>query len=424
MEKKESRPSPQELERMTPKERQKYLEGRMREIVAYAYERAPAVKERFEKAGVKPGDIRTVKDLEKIPMLRKDDLVALQKANPPFGGYLAVPMDSLERIYQSPGPIYDPQRKRGFDMGAGMGPDFGKGQLVMNTWSYHITPAGLGVDQALRNLGFTVVPTGTGNTELQVQIMHDLKVHGFVGTPSFLKIIIDKAEEMGYDFKKDFNLKWAMVGGEMGGEPLRKLFQEKYGIFCMGGDSYATADIGTIATGCDKQSGMHITTDAIVEIVDPATGKQLGPGEVGEVVVTPFDEVYPLIRFGTGDLSTFVDEPCGCGRTTPRLPKIMGRSGDAVRVRGMFVHPKQTDEAISRFPEISQYQLVVTRPGHRDEMVLKVELADEAVDKEKLKSALDKNFRDICKVRFDRMEFVAKGTIPEGAKRIVDKRVY
>jgi len=424
MEKKESRPSPQELERMTPKERQKYLEGRMREIVAYAYERAPAVKERFEKAGVKLSDIRTVKDLEKIPMLRKDDLIALQKANPPFGGYLAVPMDSLERIYQSPGPIYDPQRKRGFGMGAGMGPDFGKGQLVMNTWSYHITPAGLGVDQALRNLGFTVVPTGTGNTELQVQIMHDLKVHGFVGTPSFLKIIIDKAEEMGYDFKKDFNLKWAMVGGEMGGEPLRKLFQEKYGIFCMGGDSYATADIGTIATGCDKQSGMHITTDAIVEIVDPATGKQLGPGEVGEVVVTPFDEVYPLIRFGTGDLSTFVDEPCGCGRTTPRLPKIMGRSGDAVRVRGMFVHPKQTDEAISRFPEISQYQLVVTRPGHRDEMVLKVELADEAVDKEKLKSALDKNFRDICKVRFDRMEFVAKGTIPEGAKRIVDERVY
>ena len=424
MQKKESRPSPQEMERMPPEERQKYLEERMREIIAYAYERAPAVKERFDKAGVKPGDIRTVRDLEKIPMLRKDELIALQKANPPFGGYLAVPMDSLERIYQSPGPIYDPQRKRGFGMGAGLGPDFGKGQIVMNTWSYHITPAGLGVDQALRNFGVTVVPTGTGNTELQVQIMHDLKVHGFVGTPSFLKIIIDKAEEMGYDFKKDFNLKWAMVGGEMGGETLRKLFQEKYGILCMGGDSYATADIGTIATGCDKQSGMHITTDAVVEIVDPATGKQLAPGEVGEVVVTPFDEVYPLIRFGTGDLSTFVDEPCGCGRTTPRIPKIMGRSGEAVRVRGMFVHPKQTDEAISKFPEISRYQLVVTRPQHRDEMVLKVELADETVDKEKLKSALDKNFRDICKVRFDRMEFVAKGTIAEDAKRIVDERVY
>lgn len=424
MEQKTSRPAPYELERMPPEERQKHLEERMREIIAYAYERAPAVKERLDKAGVKPSDIRTVKDLEKIPLLRKDDLIALQKANPPFGGYLAVPMDSLERIYQSPGPIYDPQRKRGFGFGAGLGPDFGKGQIVMNTWSYHITPAGLGVDEALRRLGFTVVPTGTGNTELQVKIMHDLKVHGFVGTPSFLKTIIDKAEEAGYDFKKDFNLKWAMVGGEMGGEPLRKLFQEKYGILCLGGDSYATADVGTIATGCEKQSGMHITADAIVEIVDPATGKQLSPGEVGEVVVTPFDEVYPLIRFGTGDLSCLIDEPCGCGRTTPRLPKIMGRSGEAVRVRGMFVHPRQTDEVISRFSEISRYQLVVTRPQHRDEMTLKVELADEAADKEKLRSALDKDFRDVCKVRFDRVQFVPKGTIAEGAKRIADERVY
>jgi phenylacetate-CoA ligase len=444
-----ARPSPQELERMSPKERQKYLDERMMEIIAYAYEKAPAVKKRFDNAKVKPGDIRTFRDLEKIPMLRKDDLIALQKADPPFGGYLAVPMDSLERIYQSPGPIYDPQRKRGFGTGGGMGPDFGKGQIVMNTWSYHVTPAGLGVDQLLRSMGFTVVPMGTGNTELQVQVMRDLKVHGFVGTPSFLKIIIDKAEDMGYNFKKDFNLKWAMVGGEMGGESLRKLFQDKYGIFCMGGDSYATADVGAIATGCEKQSGMHITTDAIVEIVDPKTGEQLGHGQEGEVVVTPFDEVYPLIRFGTGDLSMFDDVPCACGRTTLKLPKILGRSGEAVRVRGMFVHPKQTDEAIAKFPEIKRYQLVVTRPADRDEMVLRVELVSQAagqeksksvisslghgswsfsikgaVEQEKMQSALDEAFRDACKVRFDRMEVVSAGTIPEGAKHIVDKRVY
>jgi phenylacetate-CoA ligase len=424
MENKEPRHLPHELERMPPKERQEHLEERMREIIAYAYERAPAVKERFDNAGVKPEDIRTVKDLEKIPMVRKDDLIALQKANPPFGGYLAVPMDSLERIYQSPGPIYDPQRKRGFGAGNGWGTDFGRGQIVINTWSYHITPAGLGVDQLLRNMGFTVVPMGTGNTEIQVQVMHDLKVHGFVGTPSFLKIIIDKAEEMGYNFKKDFNLKWAMVGGEMGGESLRRLFQERYGILCMGGDMYATADVGTVATGCEKQSGMHITADAIVEIVDPVTGKQLEPGEIGEIVVTPFDEVYPLIRFGTGDLSTMVDEPCDCGRTTPRLPKIMGRSGEAVRVRGMFVHPKQTDEVIARFPEINRYQLVVTRPENRDEMLLKVELANGSVDKEKLRGTLDKSFKETCKVRFDRMDFVASGSIPKSAKQIVDERVY
>jgi len=424
MEKKESRPLPHELERMASKERQKHLEERMREIIDYAYEKAPAVKERFDRAGIKPIEIHNVKNLEMIPMLRKDDLIALQKANPPFGGYLAVPIDSLERIYQSPGPIYDPQRKRGFGTGGGMGSDFGKGQIVMNTWSYHVTPAGLGVDQLLRSMGFTVVPMGTGNTELQVQVMHDLKVHGFVGTPSFLNTIINRAEEMGYNFKKDFNLKWAMVGGEMGGELLRKLFQEKYGILCMGGDTYATSDVGTVATGCEKQSGMHITTDAVVEIVDPATGKQLGLGEEGEVVVTPFDEVYPLIRFGTGDLSMMTDESCGCGRTTPRLTKILGRSGEAVRVRGMFVHPKQTDEVIAKFPDIRRYQLVVTRPQNRDDMVLKVELANGAIDKEKLKNALDKSFKDTCKVRFDRVEFVTEGSIAEGAKRIVDERVY
>jgi len=439
MEKRESRPSLAELEKMPSKERQKHLEERMREIIVYAYEKAPAVKERFANAGLKADDIRTFKDLAKIPLLRKDDLIALQKADPPFGGYLAVPMDSLERIYQSPGPIYDPQRKRGFG-GGGMGPDFGKGQIVMNTWSYHVTPAGLGVDQLLRNMGFTVVPMGTGNTELQVQVMHDLKVHGFVGTPSFLKIIIDKAEEKGYNFKKDFNLKWAMVSGEMGGEPLRKLFQDKYGIFCMGGDTYATADVGTVATGCEKQSGMHITTDAVVEIVDPSTGEQLGPGEEGEVVVTPFDEVYPLIRFGTGDLSMIVEDSCGCGRTTPRLTKILGRSGEAVRVRGMFVHPKQSDEVIARFPDIRRYQLVVTRPQNRDEMLLRIELSVKhaeafslgtmkgeihmPVEREKLKNDLDKAFRDVCKVRFDSIEFVDTDSIPADAKHIIDKRKY
>jgi phenylacetate-CoA ligase len=418
-------PTPDQLARMPIAERQKYLDEQLREFVAYAYKNAPAVKERFDKAGVKPGDIKTADDLERIPVLRKDDLIELQKTNPPFGGYLAVPLDELPHVYQSPGPIYDPERKRGFGtFAAGFPKDFLKGQIVMNTWSYHMVPAGLAIDNVMRSLGATVVPAGTGNTELQVQIMKDLKVNGFCGTPSFLKTVIDRAEAMGYDFKKDFNLKWAMVGGEMGGDPLRKVFQEKYGILCMGGDNYGTADLGGIATGCEKQAGMHFVTNGIVEMVDPNTGKRIGPGEVGEVVVTPFDEVYPLIRFGTGDLSSYVAEPCECGRTTYRLTKILGRSGEAVRVRGMFVHPKQSDEAVSKYPSISNYQLVVTRPEHRDEMTLNVELGDDKVDKEKLKKELDKDFRDVCKVRFDRVEFVSKGTIPADAKKIVDQRKY
>jgi len=292
--------SPDQLARMSIADRNKYLNNQLHEFVVYAYKNAPAVKERFDKAGVKPDDIKKAEDLERIPIQRKDDLIALQKKNPPFGGYLAVPIEELPHIYQSPGPIYDPERRRGFGLGAGLPPGALKGQIVINTWSYHMVPAGLAIDTALRSLGATVVPAGTGNTELQIQIMHDLKANGFLGTPSFLKTIIDRAEAMGYDFKKDFNLKWAMVGGEMGGDPLRKLFQEKYGILCMGGDNYGTADLGGIGFGCEKQAGMHFTTNAIVELVDPSTGKRIEPGEVGEVVVTPFDEVYPLIRFSTG----------------------------------------------------------------------------------------------------------------------------
>jgi phenylacetate-CoA ligase len=210
----------------------------------------------------------------------------------------------------------------------------------------------------------------------------------------------------------------------MGGDPLRKMFTEKYGIFCLGGDAYATADIGTIASSCDKNAGMHANTDCIVEIVDPATGKSLPPGEVGEIVVTPFDEVYPLVRFGTGDLGTLVVDKCECGRTTPRIPKIMGRSGDAVRVRGMFVHPKQSDEVLGRYSEVANYQLMVTRKENRDDMLLQVELSSEPKDKEAWLEALKKDFQGVCKVRFDKIEYVKAGTIAKDAKKIVDKRTY
>lgn len=409
------------LERLSTPEREKRMNKKLQQLIKYAYENAPGFKARMDKAGVKPVEIKTRDDLEKIPVLRKDDLIQLQKENPPFGGYLAVPLSEVDHVYQSPGPIYDPQRKVRSLPGS---PDMGRGQIVMNTWSYHITPAGLLVDNMMRAMGFTVFPAGTGNTELQIKVMHDLKVTGFVGTPSFLATIIKKAEEMGYDFKRDFNLKFAIVGGEMGGDPLRKMFTEKYGIFCMGGDNYSTADIGTIASSCEKNTGMHVNTDCIVEIIDPATGNILPPGEVGEIVVTPFDEVYPLVRFGTGDLSSLIIEPCECGRTTPRIPKIMGRCGDAVRVRGMFVHPRQSDEVLSRYPEVSTYHLIVNRIENRDDMLLQVELRSEPGDKESWETTLKKDFQGVCKVRFDRIEYVKPGTIDKTAKKIVDNRVY
>jgi len=414
-------PHDSSLERLPAAERDKKMSVKLQSLISYAYEKAPGFKQRMDGSKIKPVDIKSLTDLQKIPMLRKDDLIRLQKEMPPFGGYLAVPLSEIDHIYQSPGPIYDPQRR----LRAGAFPaDIGKGQVAINTWSYHITPAGLLIDRMLNGMGFTVFPAGTGNTELQVQVMRDLNVSFFVGTPSFLAAIIKKAEEMGYDFKKDFNLKFAQVAGEMGGEPLRKMFTEKYGIICMGGDNYVTADLGPIAGSCEANAGMHVNTDVIVEIVDPATGDALPPGEVGEVVVTPFDEIYPLIRFGTGDLSTLVTETCSCGRTTARLPKIMGRSGDAVRVRAMFVHPRQTDEVISKFREITSYQILVSRPADRDEMLLQIEIAAGPADRAAWEESLRKEFQNTCKVKFDALEILPAGSIAPEGKRIIDKRVY
>jgi phenylacetate-CoA ligase len=278
-------------------------------------------------------------------------------------------------------------------------------------------------DEALRRVGVTVIPMGVGNTELQVQVMHQLKVTGFLGTTGFFMNVINKAEEMGYDIRKDFNLRLLWIGGEMGSGPIRRTVEEKYGIATR--DAYGTSDVGMVAYECSEKNGMHITEEVIVEIISYETGKPVGPGEVGEVVVTPIDETYPLIRFGTGDLAGWIEEPCPCGRTALRITHLLGRVGDAVRTRGMFIHPRQLEPAMSKFPQVAQYQAVVTRPGHRDELVLKVELKTvEGIDKEKLAQELNKVVSDAVRIKVDRVEFVAKGIIPESHKLIVDERVY
>jgi phenylacetate-CoA ligase len=409
------------LEFLPEKERDSILSASLRRLIRHAYRNAPGFTARMDAAGIKASQIQGTRDLQRIPVLRKDDLIRLQGERPPFGGYLAMPLEEVEHVYQSPGPIYDPQRSVHNDFGL---PGIGKGQVAINTWAYQVTPAGMIMDRVLRNMGFTVFPAGPGNTDLLLQVMRSLQAACFVGSPSFLMSIIKKAEEQGLDFRKDFNLKYALAFGEMGGDALRQAFSDKYGIECPGGDVYVTADTGIIAISCAPGAGMHVSTDMIVEIVDPATGAPLPPGQAGEVVVTPFDEVYPLVRFGTGDLSMLATGKCSCGRTTPRLPKIMGRTGDAVRVRAMFVHPRQTDEVFSRCPEVSSYQLVVTRRNDRDEMLLQFELSQEPGDMEAWLETLRKQFQEVCKVRFDRAETVKPGTIPGDARRIVDRRVY
>jgi len=409
---------------LSSREREEYHQERLRGIIHHAYDNAPAVKAKMDQAGVRPEHVRTVRDLEKIPVTKKDNLAQLQKESPFFGGFLAIPPETLDKIFLSPGPMYVPFKDSPFYRGQAPrglhSIGFREGQRVITSFSYTFI-AGHYVDFSLRCLGATVIPTGVGNTELQVQVMHTLQVAGFMGTPSFLMNIIKKAEEMGYDFRHDFNLQAVMLGAERYPPELRRVFEEDYGLAT--GESYGISEFGMPACQCRLGTGLHISPELLVEIVDPATGKQLGPWEVGEVVITPFNEVYPLIRYATGDLSVYTDEACPCGRTTPRLMGILGRVGDAVKVRAVFVHPRQLEDILSRFPEVARFQARVSREKARDMLTFVLE-TDPGTDRGKLSQSLQDAIKGMCSVTVDRIEFAAPGAIPEDRKTLVDERPW
>jgi len=413
------------LETMLHKKRIEYHSQKLRGIVQYAYKNSQAFKNKMDSVGLKPKDIQTIKDLEKIPITKKAELVELQKKNPPFGGFEGVPVNELRRIFISPGPIYEPGEMEYNELGWAQGMyagGFRPGDIAINTFSYHMVPFALHmVDNSLHRIGCISIPTGVGNTEQQVNILKNLKANGFCGTPSFLLNIAEKAEEMKFDLKKDLNLKVGFVAAEMLPESLRSKLEEKFGMIIR--QAYGTADIGCLGYECIKKNGMHIPDDKIVEIVDPETGKQLGPGKMGEIVATTFNKIYPLIRFGTGDLSILTETPCPCGRTSPRLLKILGRVDQATKVRGLFVHPGQVNEVASRYPQISKYYTVIKRKEDKDEMIFKIELKEEVPQPEKLKQEIEQSIRDVMKIRGD-VQFVPEGTIPEGAKKIEDQRTW
>jgi len=415
-----------ELEIMPTAKRTAYLNRKLSATVLNAYRQAPAVRAIFNDAGVSPNQVRKIKDLEKLPITRKTDLIELQKRNPPYGGFLAIPPEDIERVFLSPGPLYEPIQHSGIKWFAKAfwAAGFRKGDVVVNTFTYHLSPAGILFHEALRDCGATAIPMGTGNTEIQIQTMHDLPVSGFVGTPSFLMTIIQRAEEMGYKFSRDFKLKRAWFTGEMLSASLRQTFEEDYQIATA--QAYAVTEPGgAIAYECHQKSGMHLMDEYIVEIVDPQTGRQLGPGETGEIVVTPVhNKTWGLIRFGTGDMSSYITEPCPCGRTASKLTGIVGRTGDAVKVRGMFIVARQAEQAILSLEAISKFQIVVGRRQHRDEMILRIELKDKKADKEKLATSLNKQIQDACRIKPDKIEFVPKGTIPQEYQKIVDERTW
>ena len=413
------------LETLPHKKRIEYLNRKLRGIVKYACKNSIAIKNKFDSVGLKPRDIQTIKDLEKIPITKKTELMELQQKNPPFGGFEGVPITEMRRIFISPGPIYEPGEIEFDELGWAQGMyagGFRPGDIVINTFSYHMVPFALQmVDNSLHMIGCISIPMGVGNTEQQVNALKNLKANAYCGTPSFLLNIAEKAEEMGLDFKKDINLRVGFVAAEMLPESLRSKLEEKFGMIIR--QTYGTADVRCLGYECMKKNGMHVPDDKIVEIVDPDTGKQLGPGKMGEIVATTFNKVYPLIRFGTGDLSILTETPCPCGRTSPRLLKILGRVDQATKVRGLFVHPGQVSEVASKHSQIGNYQIVITRKEHKDEMIFQIELKEEVSDPEKLKEEIERSIRDVMKIRGD-VKFVPKGTIPDGARKIEDQRTW
>jgi phenylacetate-CoA ligase len=405
------------LERREPAEREAALMTALPRVIAAAKQHTTAHSERLAK--VRPEDITDRRALADLPITRKSELIELQRQNPPFGGFNAVPVGEVARIFASPGPIYEFEARR---------PDFFRmaralfaaglraGDLVHNTFAYHLTPAGAMVESAALALGCTVIAAGTGQTEQQLRTIADLKPVAYVGTPSFLKILLDRAT----DEKSNIaSLKKALVGAEAFPSVLRAEFRER-GIEAL--QCYGTADLGLIAYETTAPSGevcdgMVLDEGVILEIVHPGTGEPVAPGEVGEVVVTTLTPEYPLIRFATGDLSAQLPGPSPCGRTNHRIRGWLGRADQSAKVRGMFVHPTEVAEIVRRHKSIIRARLVIERPVSADQMTLLVELGEPAESA----AAIAETLQAVTKLRGD-VTRVPEGSLPNDGKVIEDKR--
>jgi phenylacetate-CoA ligase len=403
-------------------------DARLRDHLAHAYVRSPAVREIFDGAAIDPGALQGLADLAALPITTKDDLLRRQAEAPPFGGFCTVPVEELDRVYVSPGPIYDPSGAvdgSSFDWMHEVFAAYGVPRTgrALVSFSYHLVPAGLGFDDAFRRYGLTVVPAGVGNTDVQVRVLRDLGVEVFCGTPSFLVSLLERAEALGFRLGREIRLRFAIIGAEAFTTPLRAEI-ERRDITAI--QTYGTADVGLLGATCPVGTGFHLTDEAVVEVVKPGTGQRLPAGEVGEVVVTPFNAVYPLVRFGTGDLAALLAEPCPCGLVSPVLSRLAGRVGAAVKVRGMFLHPDQVDAAMDAVGGIGRYQVSVRRAGHRDELVVQVEVADDDSGNggDGLPERVLNRAKEVWRVRPDRVETVPFGTLPEGGKVLVDERPW
>ena len=412
------------LETRDPAEREAALMAALPRQVAHAQARTDAFARLL--AGVDAGSVTSRAALARLPVTRKGELLEQQKATratDPFGGFSAVGWRALgkpvaRRVYQSPGPIYEPE---------GHATDYWRlaralhaaglraGDLVHNCFSYHLTPGGLMMESGAHALGCTVFPGGVGNTELQLQAIAELRPDAYIGTPSFLKILVEKAAEAGSDIG---SLKKALVGGEAFPPSLRDWLAER-GIAAY--QSYATADLGLVAYETSARQGLVLDEGVIVEIVRPGTGDPVPEGEVGEIVVTTLNADYPLIRFGTGDLSAVLPGPCPTGRTHTRIKGWLGRADQTAKVRGMFVHASQVAEVVKRHPEIARARLVVEGEMAEDRMTLFAELS--GGEPEGLADRVAQSVRDVTKLRAA-VAWKRPGELPNDGKVIEDARSY
>ncbi|MGG7564723.1 phenylacetate--CoA ligase family protein [Rhodovulum sp. DZ06] len=372
-------------------------------------------------AGVDPAAVTSREALAALPVTRKSALVEAQAAQPPFGGFVPGGAAATDHVFQSPGPIYEPGG-RGQDwwrMGRALhAAGIGKGDVVQNCFSYHLTPAGMIFENGAAAVGATVLPAGVGQTELQVRAAADVGTTAYAGTPDFLKVILDKADEMGVALPK---LKKAIVGGGALFPSLRQEYADR-GIACLQG--YATADVGSIGyetVGPDGLvEGMMVDEGVIVEIVRPGTGDPVADGEVGEVLVTTFNHDYPLIRFATGDMSAVLTGASPCGRTGMRIKGWMGRADQTAKIKGMFVRPEQVAELVARHPEIAKARVTVTRADEKDVMAVQVESAETS---DGFVAAVAESVQAALKLR-GAVEVVAPGSLPNDGKVIEDARNY
>jgi len=396
------------LETETPEARAARLYGQLPGLIALAQAKAPGLA----LAGVDAATITDAAALAKLPLIRKSDLIAAQAASLPFAGLVTRPPGQLKRVFASPGPIYDPEGERAdwwrFAR-ALYAAGFRAGEIVHNCFAYHFTPAGSMIETGAHALGCAVFPGGVGNTEQQVRAIADLQPAGYGGTPSFLKIILEKAAELGTPLP---SLKKALVSGEALPPSLRDWFAAR-GVSVL--QCYATADLGLIAYESAADAGMILDEQVIVEIVRPGTGDPVALGEVGEVVVTSFNPDYPLIRFATGDLSAFLPGQSACGRTGLRLKGWLGRADQTAKIKGMFVHPAQVAEVLKRHG-LTKGRLVIEKDGDFDLAILSVESADAAVS-----GAVTESFQALCKLRATVLT-VPPGSLPNDGKVIDDKR--